>query len=150
MAFHHARMCVCVCVFSATDPPLMLWYLFAQFQPSPPPCCLTAPHSPVCSLSLPQGLHGSLKPKQAPALIAKPDAQAPSRLGPVPGQNEQWSCWGGPSRQHQTVGGLGSPGGQGQTRGNPIPDTWRSFAGGTKSVTGSKRTQRGGREAGLG
>lgn len=65
-------------------------------------------------------------------------AWAPSRVRMSNGAARE-----APPGPHQTVGGHGSQEGQGQTRRNPIPDTWRSFAEGTKSVTSSKRTQRG-------
>lgn len=132
-------------VLPAPDPPSALRYLFARFRPSPAPCCLLAPRLPVGSLSLSRGLHGSLKPKQAPALMVKPDAQTSSRLGPIPGQEEPQGCCGGPAPAASDRGGPRSPEGQSQTRGNPIPDTWRSFADRTESVTsGGEGTWSGG------
>lgn len=136
MAFHP---CLCAHVslsaFSLPRSPISAPYLFALFRPSPAPCCLLAPRLPVGSLSLSRGLHGSLKPKQAPALMVKPDAQTSSRLGPIPGQEEPQGCCRGPAPAASDRGGPRSPEGQSQTRGNPIPDTWRSFADRTESVT---------------
>lgn len=111
-----ARACVQVCLLC-----LPFQDLFAQFRVSRRPRCLTAPRLPVCSLSPSRGLHGSLKPKQAPALIVKPDAQAPSRPGPLPGQNEQWSCSGGPTWAAADRGGPRVPRGTGPDKGKPNP-----------------------------
>lgn len=123
----HKRMCVCLlgCLLRSCS----------LLPPRPPRPCL-----PVQPLSLCRGLHGSLKAKQAPALMAKPDAQTapPSARGPHlwVSRSQPKLLREAPPRLHPTgrpaVGGLGSREGRAQTKGNPISDTWRSFAEGTK------------------
>lgn len=121
----HIRVCVCMracgCVCSATEPPISVPAFVCSVPALPTLCCLTAPRLPVCSLSRSRGLHGSPTGKQAPALMVKTDAQAPSRLGPLPGQNEQWSCEGGPAWAAPDRGGPRVPRGTGPDKAKPNP-----------------------------
>lgn len=125
----HPRIYVCVCtrvrvgecVCSATESPISVPVFACSVPALSTLCCLTAPRLPVCSLSRSWGLHGSPTGKQAPALMVKPDAQAPSRLGPLPGQNEQWSCEGGPAWAASDRGGPRVPRGTGPDKAKPNP-----------------------------
>lgn len=142
MAFHP-----CLCTHAslarspAPDPPSAP--VFVRFRPPQPPA---ASWLPVCqsALSLSRGLHGSLKPKQAPALMVKPDAQTSSRLGPIPGQEEPQEKHSPEARPEAASDrrGLG-PRGTEPDEGNPIPDTWRSFADRTRIVTSGGEGARG-------